>query len=101
MNNIKESKWPFDQERNVAAITTRQIIELKYPILTVVHYDDDDSWAFLCGTTTKTEDGRVISMQEALTIDGTLKGIANLKPGWYATRAFVGDVWFIFESEDY
>jgi hypothetical protein len=37
-----DQDWPFDQEPNVAAISTRQVIELDYPILLVTHYEDDD-----------------------------------------------------------
>lgn len=87
------SNWPFDQPPNVAAITTRQVIEDGFPILTVVHYADDDSWAFLCGTSIATEDGRVIRMDEALKIDSTLVTIADLPPGWLAHRCAIGDTW--------
>ncbi|PZO55539.1 MAG: hypothetical protein DCF15_10330 [Phormidesmis priestleyi] len=52
--------WLFDQAPNVAAITTRQVIEENAEILVVVHYEDDHSWAFLCGSTDRDEDGRVI-----------------------------------------
>ncbi|MGH9968902.1 MAG: hypothetical protein ACREBG_14035 [Pyrinomonadaceae bacterium] len=53
-----EADWPFDQAPNVAAITTRQVIESGSPILLVTHYEDDHSWAFLCGTTDRfPEDG--------------------------------------------
>ena len=79
--------WPFDQAPNVAAISTRQIIELHYPILLVTHYEDDHSWAFLCGTTNNhVNDGSVIGMVQALHIDPTLRSIADLPPGWSAWR---------------
>jgi hypothetical protein len=87
------SKWPFDQAPNVAAITTRQVIEDGLPILTVVHYADDDSWAFICGTSNATEDGRVIGMGTALKLDPTLATIADLPPGWCAHRRSVGEAW--------
>jgi hypothetical protein len=89
-----DAQWPFDQAPNVAAITTRQVLNLKYPVLQVTHYEDDHSWAFLCGTTDNyTEDGRVICMAEALRIDGTLRTIADLLPGWSAWRKDVGSEW--------
>ncbi len=87
------SKWPFDQAPNVAAITTRQVIEDGLPILTVVHYADDDSWAFVCGTSNATEDGRVIGMGTALKLDSTLSTIADLPPGWCAHRCAIGGPW--------
>lgn len=84
--------WPFDQAPDVAAITTRQILEGQ-PILIVTHYADDDSWAFLCGTTNETADGRVIGMGEAVELDPTLLEIADLPPGWTASRTKVGSNW--------
>ena len=85
--------WPLDQAPDVAAITTRQVIEQKLPILCVSHYSDDHSWAFVCGTTDVTEDGRVIAMSEALEIDPTLRALADLPPGWTARRERVGSKW--------
>lgn len=77
--------WPFDQEPNVAAITTRQVLEGQ-PILSVVHYEDDHSWAFTCGTTDDEADGRVVLMKTILQQDATLTQIADLPPGWHAWR---------------
>jgi hypothetical protein len=91
--------WPFDQTPNVAAITTRQVIQDRLPILCVTHYSDDNSWAFFCGTTDKTEDGRVIGMGTALKLDPTLRTIADLPPGWTALREYVGGPWQRFEDE--
>jgi hypothetical protein len=91
--------WPFDQAPNVAAITTRQVIKDGLPILCVTHYDDDDSWAFVCGTTNDTEDARVIGMSEALKLDSTLRTIADLPPGWTAWRETVGAEWEKSPSE--
>jgi hypothetical protein len=85
--------WPFGQAPNVAAVTTRQVIEQGFPILCVTHYSDDHSWGFVCGTTDTTEDGRVIAMREALEIDPTLRELADLPPGWTARRQKVGGMW--------
>jgi len=91
--------WPFDQAPNVAAITTRQVIKEGLPILRVTHYSDDDSWAFVCGTTDKTEDGRVIGMGTALKLDPSLRTVADLPPGWTAWREKVGGAWHRFQDE--
>jgi len=53
-----DDPWPFDQGPDVAAITTRQVIEEDHPVLVVTHYEDDHSWGFVCGTTDDTEDVR-------------------------------------------
>lgn len=89
----KSKKWPFDQDPNVAAITTRQIIDLGFPILQVVHYDDDHSWAFLCGTTEDEDDYRLVHMEEILNLDKSIRLIAELPPGWSAWRTKKNSPW--------
>jgi hypothetical protein len=85
--------WPFDQAPNVAAITTINVIEHGAPILVVVHYAVDDSWAFLCGKTNDDADARVIGMANALRRDPSLREIADLLPGWKAWRSAAGEAW--------
>lgn len=92
-------EWPFDQGPDVAAITTRQILDLKQPIRHVIHYDEDDSWAFLCGTTNETDDYRVVHMQHALSLDDSLRAIADLPPGWSAWREDGQSDWERFQEE--
>lgn len=97
----READWPFDQEPNVAAITTRQVLEQGFPILLVTHYEDDHSWAFLCGTTNKhLEDGRVIGMGEALDLDCTLASVADLPPGWSAWREDKDSEWIRYQRTE-
>ena len=57
---MSDPSWPFDQAPNVASITTRAVVEGHAPILQVVHYSEDDSWAFLDGGPFDPEDGRMI-----------------------------------------
>ena len=87
------SVWPFDQTPNTAAITTRQVLEEKKEIHVVLHYSDDHSWAFLCGTSDDEKDGRVIAMSEAVAIDDTVAAVADLPPGWKAWREQRGAAW--------
>ena len=92
------NKWNFDQSPNTAAITTKQVLEEGCPILKVVHYEDDHSWGFFCGTTDDTNDGRVISMQEAVDIDSSLNDIADLNPGMKAYRESKESQWKILKD---
>ena len=85
--------WEFDQERNVAAITTRQVLNDGFPVLRVVHYEDDHSWAFTCGTTNKSEDLKIVGMGQIVDMDPTLHSIANLAPGWSAYRESTDAQW--------
>jgi hypothetical protein len=92
--------WPFDQAPDVACITTVQVSERSFPILQVTHYDDDHCWAFTCGTTDDIDDGRVIAMREALKLDPTIREVADLPPGWSASRERVGGQWTRYEDPE-
>ncbi len=96
-----ESKveWLFDQAQNVATVTTRQVVKESFPILMVVHYEDDHSWAFTCGTTNKSEDLMLVGMGEVVSLDPTLNTIADLPPGWSAVRESVGSEWVRTKDE--
>jgi hypothetical protein len=85
--------WPFDQGPRVAALTTRQVLDDGFPILRVVHYSDEEDWAFTCGTTNANEDGRLIAMEEAMEIDSTIAEVADLPLGWGASRTHIGGQW--------
>jgi len=92
--------WPFDQERNVATLTTKQVMQENYPILSVVHYADDHSWAFLCGTTGESEDLLLVGMGEVVDLDESLFEVADLPPGWCADRKSVGGEWHRYQDEN-
>ncbi|WP_153039176.1 hypothetical protein [Microbulbifer sp. Q7] len=98
-SGVEKMDWPFDQARNVAAITTKQVVKDSFPVLMVVHYADDDSWAFTCGTTNKSEDLMIVGMGEIVSLDPTLYSIADLPPGWSATRASITSEWVRSKGE--
>ena len=90
--------WPFDQPRDAAAITLRRIVlpkngEPPKPVLYVLHDADDHSWQFLDGDHVRTEDAAVVGMETMLNHDPSLAEIADLPPGWIATRAAPGKPW--------
>lgn len=93
------SKWPFDQARNTATVSSRQVINEGLPVLSVVHYSDDHSWAFSCGTTNRAEDMMLVSMSQVIDGDSTLIAIADLPPGWSAHRSSKQDSWIRVEDE--
>jgi hypothetical protein len=86
------SDWPFEQTENVAAISDSSVLD-GAPVLLVIHYSDDDSWAFLSGEPFSPERGKVIRMAEAVERDPTLRTVADLPSGWTAIRHRVGDSW--------
>ena len=85
--------WSFDQDKNVAALITKQVVEQGLPILQVIHYSDDHSWAFMCGTTSNPSDTLVVSMEQAVFFDVSLYEIATMPPGCIASRNSVEEGW--------
>jgi hypothetical protein len=87
------SQWPFDQPRNCAAISLRQIIAGEEPILHVTHDEDDHGWQFLGPSDAKVDDGVVVSLAEILEMDPTIREVADLPPDWPAWRRAIGKPW--------
>lgn len=90
---VMRDSWPFDQPRNTAAITTRQVLHGGAPVLSVTHYSDDHSWAFTCGTTNTEGDALIVATAEIVVAHPYLSAIADLPPGWVATRTCVEAPW--------
>jgi hypothetical protein len=92
LHTFLESEWPFGDSTNVAAITTRLVMDDGLPILLVTH-DDDGDWQVLCGTTKEPQDGRVVCLGCMFERDRTIGELADLPRGWSAWRESVTDPW--------
>lgn len=90
--------WKFDQARNVACITCRSVVDGD-PVLLVTHYADDDSWAFLDGQPLDAADALVVAMSSVVDRHPDLDGIADLPPGWSASRAAANAPWVRSQDE--
>lgn len=84
--------WSFDQAPDVAAVTCQRVIAGS-PILVVVHYADDHSWAFLSGERFDASDGLLVAMKTIVELDPTITSISDLPPGWIARRESVTASW--------
>jgi hypothetical protein len=87
-----DKSWPFHEGRNRAVFTTRPVLEQGHPILLVTH-DTDGDWQFLCGTTNRTRDGRVVSLGCVFDKDPTVGEVADLPEGWRAYRKKNAAAW--------
>lgn len=88
-----QKEWLFDEPKNVATFTMRQIIRGGHPILLVSHDSHDGSWQFLTGGTFSTEDGMLVALSEIVKHDPTVSELADLPLGWIAQRDDVGSSW--------
>ncbi len=94
----EKDDWPFCEGKNRMAFTTAPVIEGTHPISLVVHSEDDD-WQFLCGTTNKTEDGKLVRLETILAMDASVASIADLPRGWRASRDSIDGDWQRRERE--
>lgn len=96
MMDLKKSDsddWPFDQPRNCAVFTIRQILNGLEPILHVTHDSDDHGWQFLGLGDARIEDAAIVSLDEIVERDPTVRDVADLPPGWRAWRGSIDDPW--------
>lgn len=94
--------WMFDQLPNVACIAGRDVM-LGSPVLCAAHFEDDHSWdrdrrnphswAFSGAGGNEAAQAMVVAMSEVLELHPELNSLADLAPGWIATRPAVGEAW--------
>ena len=85
--------WPFDQPRNCAVYTIRQIVEFIEPILHVTHDLDDDEWQFLGQGDAQIDDLLIVGLGEIVDRDSSLRELADLPAGWRAWRSSPDEPW--------
>ncbi len=86
-NEVDQSstEWPFNQEKNCAVITTQEVLGGE-PILFASHDAEDDDWQFIGATEPNDNNGRVISLEQAVALDAGILAIAGMPPGCSASR---------------
>lgn len=93
MNSDPIDQWLFDQPRNCATFTMRQVLDGSEPILLVSHDADDHGWQFIGISDASSTDVRIVSLEEIVWLDPTVLDVADLPPGWQAVRDRVGGPW--------
>jgi hypothetical protein len=91
--NAENNEWPFDQPRNCATMTLRQVMDRSKPILLVSHDEDDHGWQFLDGDPIKMKDAMLVCLEEVVKIDPTVMEVADIPPGWQAVRKSANASW--------
>ena len=89
----EEQPWPFDQPPNCATFTMKQVIEEVEPILLAVHNADDHTWQFIGSTDANMKDAKLVCLSHIVELDPSVLELADLPPGWEATRESPGKPW--------
>jgi hypothetical protein len=63
------------------------------PVLRVRHDLDDPGWQFLTGENVSMKDAMLVALHEVVSKDASLNELADMPPGWLATRACVNEPW--------
>ena len=87
-------RFPFVDSPDTAVITCHHVLEGS-PILRVTHDADNGMWQFLCSHSHETDEARVISLREALTLDASLRRIARMPCGCIAVRSDAKARWIM------
>jgi hypothetical protein len=85
--------WPFDQPRNCASLRLRSIVFGGAPILYVLHDAEDHGWQFLDGRPIDMADAAFVGLSEMVRHDPSVLELADMPPGWSATRATKDGPW--------
>lgn len=73
-------RFPFDDSPNTACFTCRHVLDRRAAVAFISH-DDDGYWQFLCKKRHRTSDGRIVSLEEILTLAPDVAGAASLDFG--------------------
>jgi hypothetical protein len=90
---MPDSDWPFDQPRNCAVFSLRSIVFGGEPILYVSHDKDDHGWQFLDGKPIDMANAALVSLANTLRHDPSVLELADMPPGWCATRCDIRSPW--------
>jgi hypothetical protein len=93
MKSDQIDTWPFDQPRNCATFTMRQVMDGSEPRLLVSHDADDHGWQFIGTSDASLEDAKLVCLEHIVRLDPTVVEVADLAPGWQAVRDYVGGPW--------
>lgn len=88
-----KTKWPFEDARNTAVFTTREIIEEGKAILLVTHDQEDGAWQFHTGKTVPASDAKLVALDEIIFRDPSVVELADLPLGWSAVRDSITSPW--------
>ncbi|RYD19627.1 MAG: hypothetical protein EOP88_18245 [Verrucomicrobiaceae bacterium] len=84
--------WPFDEPRNLAVFTTRQVLDDNEPVLEVYH-DGDGDWQFIGDTGGNETNCCIIALETAINLDRSMKELADLPLGFRAIRKNADSRW--------
>jgi hypothetical protein len=90
---------PFDQPENCACFTTTHVLVDEQDII-FVHHGLDNFWQFHCSGEKKMADAMIVSLRQIVAHDSSVLEVADIPPGWEATRTHRGAAWQRRKSDE-
>ena len=88
-----KTQWLFTDRPSTVVYTSRDVIELRNPILFVMHAPDDGSWIFFSSPSAQDAEARIVALDEIVYSDPSVFELADLPRGWIATRETFETLW--------
>lgn len=93
-----QTEFKFSDSEGKAVFTCNHVTNKKSEILYVTH-DSEGDWQFLCGKNDHNEEnGKIISLKQAVNIDNTLNELFEMPLGVGAERNKIGEKWHPFKA---
>jgi hypothetical protein len=93
-NTISDTDWPFADPKNVAVFTVPAIMRGEAVITHAYHHEEDGAWEFhALGHSVEEKNVKILSLEEIVSLDPTIKDLATLPSGWEASRVAIGESW--------
>jgi hypothetical protein len=93
LSTMADADWPFDLPQNCASFTLRSIVFDGSPMLYVSHDADDHGWQFLDGKPIDIANGALVGLGTIVRHDPSVLELADMPPGWSATRETKDSPW--------
>jgi hypothetical protein len=85
--------WSLEETRRTVAVTQRSVVNERRPILYVLRDSVAGQWMFLPDENPHIDIQIMVTIEDILKIDETIRELADLRPGWMATRVQKGQPW--------
>ena len=95
----RPADWPFEDPPNLAVITSRAIVSGDDWIAYVSHDEDDGGWQFHGPEAIGIDDAAVVALRTIFDKDPSIAELADLPPGWQASREAPDAPWERFQDD--
>ena len=87
------NNWTFKEQRSAIVVTEKVIVDGLSPILYVFRDSVDGQWIFLSDEKSAGDEVDVVTLEEIVKLDNSVKQLSDLPAGWKAWRETKDKPW--------